>query len=292
MALIGANLKQINAFKAQGHPLMSLESPTTPVDAHVHLYRLETVSETLDSAAVHFGRLRVGAADGIRGCLLLGETADCRVFDQLRSAGQVGNWRISECYDEEHSLLAERSGVTLSIISGRQMRTSENLEVLAIGTLRDYPDRMSLAETVEAVHDSGALAVLPWGFGKWTGERLSLLNQLLDWVQASALFLGDNGGRLGIIDAPPLLASAACRGFRVLPGSDPLPLPGERRRVGSFGFLAELELSRRDPWRVLRDWITARSTSPIPYGSPLGAGRFLVNQLGIQVYQRLRRGVA
>lgn len=271
---------------------MLLESPITPVDAHVHFYRLESVGELLSSAAAHFEARRLGILEGIRGCLLLAETSNYRLFDKLRAAGMAGVWTVRECHDEEYSLLAERSGVTLSIISGRQMRTSESLEVLAIGTLRDYSDGMSLAETIEAVHDSGALAVLPWGFGKWTGERLALLNQVLDWVQPSAVFLGDNGGRLGIIDAPPLLASAACRGFRVLPGSDPLPLPGEQRRVGSFGFLAELELSRRDPWRVLRDWITARSTSPIPYGSPLGAGRFLVNQLGIQVYQRLRRGVA
>lgn len=269
---------------------MSSGLPITPVDAHVHFYRLEAVGDLLGSAAVHFEAFRTGGPDGIRGCLLLGESAGCRVFDQLRYAGLAGSWRIRECHDEEHSLLAEKSGTTLAIVSGRQMRTAENLEVLALGTLRDYPDGMSLAETVEAVHDSGALAVLPWAFGKWTGERLALLNQVLDWVQPSALFLGDNGGRLGIIDAPPLLGSAACRGFRVLPGTDPLPLPGEQSRVGSFGFLAELELSTRDPWRVLRDWITARSTSPIPYGRPLGAGRFLFNQLGIQAYRRLGRG--
>lgn len=261
----------------------------TPVDAHVHFYQFDRVGDLLNGASVHFERYRNGAADGIRGCLLLAETAGFRVFDQLVAAGMAGDWSVRECHDEPHALLAERSGVTLAIVSGRQMCTSENLEVQALGTQRNFRDGMSLAETVEAVHDSGALAVLPWGFGKWTGERLALLNQLLDWVQPGAVFLGDNGGRLRILDAPPLLTSVACRGIRVLPGSDPLPLPGEPSRVGSFGFLAELELSKRDPWRVLRDWITARSTSPIPYGQPLGICRFLVNQSGIHVVNRLRR---
>lgn len=271
---------------------MSSGMSATPVDAHVHFYKREKVSELLDSAAFNFDSLRAGSPDGIRGCLLLAETANYRVFDELRDTVKVGGWSINECHDEPHSLLAERGSCTLSIVSGRQMRTAENLEILALGTARNYPDGLSLAESVEAVHDSGALAVLPWGFGKWTGERLVLLNQMLEWVQPEAIFLGDNGGRLGIIDAPPVLTSAACRGFRVLPGSDPLPLPREYTRVGSFGFIAELELSKRDPWRVLRDWITARSASPMPYGRPLGVGRFLVNQLGIQVYHRLRGGSA
>ncbi|MGA0099786.1 MAG: hypothetical protein ACO3LM_09890, partial [Steroidobacteraceae bacterium] len=223
------------------------------------------------------------------GCLLLAESSGDYVFQELLQSGQVGRWHIRETHDEPHSAIATCDGRSLAMIAGRQIRTAENLEVLALGTVRDYPDGLELAETLELVHDSAAVAVLPWGLGKWTGARLATLTELLKWVRPDALFLGDNGGRLGIIDAPPLLVAAQSNGFRILPGSDPFPLPGDWKRVGSFGFRADIDLPDRDPWRVLRDWLTARASSPAPYGQPLGLMRFLYNQIGIQVLNRWKR---
>lgn len=268
---------------------MSEETASIPVDAHVHLHRIDCVSNALEAAARNFTRLENVDPSGVRGVLLLTQSRDEQVFEKLAVSSAIGRWAIRHSNDEPHSLLASDGQHVVAVICGRQVRTIEGLEVQCLGTLREFPDGMSLAEALEAMHDSVGLTVIPWGLGKWTGRRLEVLKSMLNWVEPSAVFLGDNGGRLGLIDPPPLLAGAERRGFRILPGSDPFPILGDVTRIGSFGFRAEIGLSERDPWRVLRDWLRSRPSSPLPYGRPMALGRFLLNQGGIRVYQRYLR---
>lgn len=268
---------------------MSEDSAATLVDAHVHLHRIDLAGKGLDAAARNFSLLGVPDRSGRRGILLLTQSQGERVFEELAVTSVVGRWKIRRSNDEPHSLLASDGENVVAVICGRQVRTREGLEVQCLGTLREFEDGMSLAEALEAMHDSVGLTVIPWGLGKWTGQRLEMLQGMLNWVEPSAVWLGDNGGRLGLIDPPPLLVGAERRGFRVLPGSDPFPILGDVGRIGSFGFSAEIELSERDPWRVLRDWLKSKPSSPMPYGTPMSLMRFLVNQGGIRVYQRYRR---
>lgn len=259
----------------------------TLVDAHVHLNDIRLVETGLDSAVRNFRRVRKFGV--VRGVLLLTQATGEFVFEQLAAGAKAGKWFFSPSEDEPQSLIAISEGARLALICGRQVKTQEGLEVQCLGTLREFVDGMSLAAALEAMHDSIGLTVIPWGFGKWTGPRLEVLQSMLNWVEPAAVFLGDNGGRLGLIDPPPLLRDAEMRGFRILPGSDPFPILGDVERIGSFGFLAEIELSERDPWRVLRDWLKSRPSSPLPYGRPMALGRFLLNQGGIRVYQRYLR---
>jgi len=268
---------------------MSEDTASTLVDAHVHLHRIDCVSSALDAAARNFISLGGLSPDSGRGVLLLTQSSGEQVFENLATSTAIGKWEIRHSNDEPHSLLASDGTHVLAIICGRQVRTIEGLEVHCLGTLREFPDGMSLAEALESMHDSVGLTVIPWGLGKWTGRRLEVLQSMLNWVEPAAVFLGDNGGRLGLIDPPPLLSGAERRGFRILPGSDPFPILGDVERIGSFGFRAEIGLSDRDPWRVLRDWLKSRQSSPLPYGRPMALGRFLLNQGGIRVYQRYLR---
>ena len=115
------------------------------------------------------------------------------------------------------------------------------------------------------------MAVLPWGVGKWLGGRGRMIRDTIQAASASTIFLGDNGGRpwlwqVGQFD------EAKQRGIKVLPGTDPLPIPGEQRRIGTFGFRMTAALDQRRPMatfvRALRD----PRTSITPFGrlsSPL-----------------------
>jgi hypothetical protein len=76
---------------------------------------------------------------------------------------------------------------------------------------------------VRAVQDSGALTVLPWGFGKWWGERGRRVERLVNELGANAVFLGDNGSRPQALGRPRLIETGERQGFRVLPGTDPFP---------------------------------------------------------------------
>ena len=74
--------------------------------------------------------------------------------------------------DEAESLTASsKSGQDLSIVAGRQIVTAENLEILALGFDAGLDDGLPIDEVILAVQAAGALCVLPWGFGKWTGKR-------------------------------------------------------------------------------------------------------------------------
>ena len=259
-----------------------------PVDGHVHFYRLDRVGPTLDAASANF-QAAAGRVEGALGAILLTQAANDRVFEQLATTPVVGGWSLAPARDEPGTLIARQGSISLAIVCGRQVRAADGLEVLALGTREVFPDGLPFAEAVARVQRSGALTVVPWGFGKWLGRRGRRMEAVLDSMGCSALCVGDNGSRLGFTGVPAQLRVFEGRGFRVLPGTDPFPFGGDCRRVGSFGFMAEAGFDEVAPWRRLREWLLGRTDSPKPYGRACGPGRFVVNQVGIQVYNRLLR---
>ena len=259
-----------------------------PVDGHVHLHNVRFVAPTMDAAARNF-RAACGRSQGLVGAILLTEASGEHVFDCLQDLSMAGGWGFAPAADEPESLIAQRGDAALAIVGGRQVRTAGGLEVLALGTRSVFPDGLPLTDTVEAIRHSGAVTVLPWGFGKWLGARRRVVAAALAKFEPDQLFVGDNGGRLSLLGVPGLVRASERRGFRVIPGTDPFPFASDYRRVGRFGFLGEVPLPAAAPWRALRGWLIERRTSPLPYGEASGPLRFVLNQLGIQVHKRLSR---
>lgn len=262
-----------------------------PVDAHVHFHDAMRVAPTLDAAAMNF-RAAGRRSDGLLGVLLLTQANTERVFETLQDSPRAGDWQVGPASAEAETLIARRGTEGIALVCGRQLRTAEGLEVLALGTRERFPDGLPLGDAIASVQDSGAVAVLPWGFGKWLGARGRQVEQAFSSSAPERLFAGDNGGRVGSLPMPRLIREAAARGFRVLPGSDPFPFAGDHRRVGGFGFMASTELPLSAPWRALRRWLLGSTGSPLPYGRGCNPLRFAFNQVGIQLYRRIRRGAA
>jgi hypothetical protein len=259
-----------------------------PVDGHVHFHDVRFVAPTLDAAAHNF-RAACGRSHGLVGAILLTEASGEHVFDSLQDLSMAGAWGFAPAADEPESLIAQRGDVALAIVGGRQVRAAAGLEVLALGTRSVFREGMPLTDTVEAIRRSGAVTVLPWGFGKWLGARGRVVAATLAKFEPDQLFVGDNGGRLSLLGVPALVRASERRGFRVIPGTDPFPFALDHRRVGRFGFLGEVPLPAAAPWRALRGWLIARRTSPLTYGEASGLLRLVVNQIGIQVHRRLSR---
>jgi hypothetical protein len=262
-----------------------------PVDAHVHFHNEMRVAPTLDAAALNF-RAAGRRADGLLGVLLLTQAKAERVFETLQDSPRAGEWRMHPASAEAETLIARRGPDSIAVVCGRQLCTAEGLEVLALGTREQFPDGLPLGDAIASVQNSGAVAVLPWGFGKWLGARGRQVENAFENGVPGGLFAGDNGGRLASLPKPRLIRRAAARGYRVLPGSDPFPFASDHRRVGAFGFLARTELPESAPWRSLRTWLLGTNDSPAPYGSGCNAVRFVINQFGIQLYRRFQRGAA
>jgi hypothetical protein len=185
--------------------------------------------------------------------------------------------------------VASNGKARIAIVCGRQIRARGGLEVLALGTLKEFSDGRPVTDTVAAVRSSGALPVIPWGFGKWLGNRGRIVREALRSAGSDVLAVGDNGSRLAVLGTPTLIRESQLEGFRVLPGTDPFPFGRDYRRVGRFGFVAETTIDESAPWDALHAWLDGLKHSPHPFGKASGPMRFLINQVGIQVYNRVLR---
>jgi hypothetical protein len=249
----------------------TLATTTLLVDGHVHFHSCFAVRDFLEAAASNFDTARAGLdRPAATGCLMLTENSwrhDFRAFSEGFITRAAPEWSVTAT-DEDCSLLACRDdGEEIVIVAGRQVVTAERLEVLALGTRQEYPDGLPATEAASAVASSEALAVLPWGFGKWTGRRGRIVRDLLTSPEAERLFVGDNGGRPALAPTPNLFPLARRRGIPILPGSDPLPLPAEVGKPGRFGFVLEGDLDIREPTRDIKRMLRMR-VQPRRYGRP------------------------
>ena len=208
-----------------------------------------------------------------------------RLRDEGRQAA-AGPWTF-ESNGEGITLLGRREdhAVRLVVIAGRQVVTAERLEVLALGLVEPVEGGLSVEETVLRVQGRGALAVLPWGLGKWIGERGEAVARLIDTPpgRAGGLVLGDNAGRPGLGPRPPLFDMAAAKRMTLLPGSDPLPIASAQHHACSYGVILggpfELDQIGRQVIAGLRD------VGPVPrrFGERHGLVSFVRQQVTLRL---------
>ena len=267
------------------------------IDAHVHIYDCFDLDMLLDSALANFKaavqryhrqRQRVAYF------LLLAEGLSYNSFQRLsalvaeekyQSRSCSENWSI-RATDERNTLLACRDDASdnrIYLVAGRQVVTAEKLEVLALFSEHLIEDGMTLDATVDVVRTHNAIAVIPWGVGKWFGRRGKALKNLLDRYHGTDLFLGDNGGRPVFWPTPFLFHYARKKGVGLLSGSDPLPLPSEATRVGSFVTTLNGECSHAKPAEALKSLLTLGNCSINQYGPRLNMHTFFHNQLKIKI---------
>jgi len=265
----------------------SAPSPLTLVDAHVHFYGCfeaeRFFSSAFDNVAAQAASL---GAPGAAGALLLAESAGERWFGKVAArAGEEGGsgpFGSVTCTrtDEDISVAAVMAdGETLYIIAGSQIVTRERLELLALCTAGEFRDGKPVETVLEEVLQAGGLPVLPWAAGKWWGERGKVAARLLDGWKEKGLRCADSGVRPLFWPSPPQFGASP----PLLRGSDPLPLPGEEERVGSFGSALPVALSERTPAADLKRYLSDEAMPPVPYGKPAGAWHFLSTQLRLRL---------
>jgi hypothetical protein len=261
------------------------------VDAHVHLHECFAPSLFLDAAAANMAECAraLGLPAATPGFLLLTESSGADAFSGLATGAlATGAWRI-EPLPESVSLRAiAEDRPALVLVGGRQIVTAEGLEVLALGTRKSFVDGKPLRSVLAAVDAAGAIPVIPWGFGKWTGRRGRIVRGILREKGGHRVHLGDNGGRPAGSRRPPLFAVAETQGSWVLPGTDPLPFAGEVAKPGRYGFLAEPELDWSEPFASLKRWLRTRNRAPQTYGRLESPVVFAWRQAAMQIVKRRR----
>jgi hypothetical protein len=270
------------------------------VDAHVHIYDCFKLQAFLDSAFANFKAeaTRLRQEETFTAVLLLTEGSKENWFQRLASYADdektyfgpdLGNWTFRRT-SEPCSLWVERNqDQGFFVVAGRQIVTLEDLEVLCLASEKQFEDGSPLEMAIQAVTQSDAIPVIPWGFGKWTGRRSKTLERTLLEIDNSKLFLGDNGGRPSFWPRPAHFELALSRDIRVLPGSDPLPFASETGRAGSFGFSVEGLVSAEEPARDIKRILLDAEARPLAYGKLESPFRFFFNQLRMQLKKKLNK---
>lgn len=253
------------------------------VDGHVHLYPSVPPRSLLDAAGENFfGATGAPGQQEAAALLVLADPEGVKGFDRLaRSVETQDDEEWTPGYRDAKSLTVKRKdGARIAIVRGQQLITSEGLEVL---TLDDQIHRSQrpLFSTVDRVTATGGISMIPWGAGKWYGRRGRLLTDL---IRASEhredLLLSDNGGRPACWSRVPHFDAAAAAGLHVVAGTDPLPINGEERRTGSFGFCIRIS---NIPEEQIASAFCRELRNPAAiisfFGQPIPLRRFISNQM-------------
>ena len=192
--------------------------------------------------------------------LCLTERHDCHYYKAMQGGGfneEMNGVKIIERFDQA-LLLEGADGTRIYVIAGRQIVTKERIEVLSLTFDVDIPDGQPLEEILDAVIKQGGIPVLSWAPGKWFSKRGKIIKQLIERSEPGRFLIGDTSLRPTIWGEPILMRKARLKGFKILAGSDPLPIAGEESVAGTYGTVWEGALESDDPAASVRNFFRER----------------------------------
>jgi len=262
---------------------------TVFVDAHVHFYDCFDPLTFFNCAQKNFidAAEQAGVGNVYSAVLFLSERSSENWFQWLVDAaakgeaighGQGGCWQLQ--YNEKDASIkaVSNNGTPLYIIPGRQVVTKESLEVLLLGTLETFDDKVPLTELLERVRDNDVISVMPWGVGKWLGKRGEIVKNTVLNETGQNFFIGDIAGRPAVWPQPSLFGLAASKGIRLLQGTDPLPIPTAAAMPGCYGFSIKMSQLGEMPAQQIKNRILNPEATTVPYGVRENPLKFLSNQ--------------
>ncbi len=228
-------------------------------DTHVHFYPCHDLGASLGALLRNLGELHESATRvGI-----LAEGQDHHFFRDLKNGSVIlmnTGFEIVRCPDDG-SILLRGEDAELYLVAGRQVVTSERLEILGLTIDGDIPGGCPVGETIEAIADAGGIPVLSWAPGKWFFERGRIVMQLIESLDPAKIMIGDTALRPTIWGEPALMCKARTKGFRICAGSDPLPITNEERCFGGYATFLEGEVDPETPTASIRE---ALRSGPAP----------------------------
>lgn len=259
------------------------------IDGHVHLHDCHEIDVALDAAAENFDRARLdlGLPDGSPAFLWLVEAGERGAERVL--AHRSGRWTVDGSDGVSLGLVDHQAGRFMTAILGRQVRTAEDLEVLAIGLADPVPTNRPLRDTVEECLQEEALVMLPWGFGKWTGSRGRAVVSAFETYSSRGLRLADTAAHARFLTESQALARSIAVELPILAGSDPFPFRDQVTAIGRYGFLLD-DVPPEARWEDLQPAVAALRAQPRRFGRPFGAVEFARLQWKMQLRKRFGVG--
>lgn len=232
---------------------MTAQNMLIAADGHLHwypFYRLKSafgfILHNLDAMA----RGKNPSSLPVLNMGFLAEGAGFNFFDQLSSGAiDLGPLDVDlrATADGRAVSFLQGEACRLCLIAGRQVVTRERLEVLGLGISRRQDDGKPARDVINEVLEYGGFPILTWSPGKWMFKRGAQVKEIIRHFSSSQLAIGDSSLRPRRLPEPGLMRLAREMGLAIVPGSDALPLVGEEREMGSYGFLHECMFDMDDP---------------------------------------------
>lgn len=247
-------------------------------DTHVHCYQYGQLGELLNQAANNFASAVPQAEQKVL-FFTDGKTDKTwsRLTDSLTAGESPAGWRL--LFDQSVGMIAaENEEHQLYLAPARQLVSAERLEFLLLGCDENIADGLADADIIEQYAEP-YVVISPWGVGKWLGRRGGILRDLIE-QRDEHWFLGDNGGRPWFWWGVSQCRQARAKKMAIYNGSDPLPIDGELRRVGTFGIYHQDALAQFDLPTLLSS-LKHDAANWHNYGSALGMVDFVKGRLAM-----------
>ena len=245
---------------------------TIVFDGHLHVYPAWKLSAALRALFANLARCTPSSEPApVRVGLLADHAACCGYRGRIGQPRlkQVDEFILQPTNEAGAMIVRDEDRVLGYVLAGRQVVTAERLEVLSLAADFDVADGMPLDRTLAAIRDNGGAPVLSWAPNLWAGDRGRLVRKTIETCAPADFLLGDSSLRPSGWPEPTELRFGRTRGFRVVRGTDALPLPGELRRIGACATLVHGPWNPAQPVTSLRHLLTTANYPLTPAGRRL-----------------------
>jgi len=257
------------------------------VDTHTHYYSFCSFTKFCDYAYLNMQNAARNNYNTqvFSAILCLLETETSHNYQDLlniaTSTKKIGDWQLESLDHNKLLRLSQSNGKELYLLPGRQIITSENLELLIIGNTDKISYRKPIHSYLEKYSDTHLL-ILPWGVGKWLGKRGHIVSRLIQRTD-NKFVLADNSARPSLWRYVPQFNQARKKKMRILAGSDPLPIHNQYKKVAIYGSAMTESLQPQGLANQLRENILNSKTSIKNYGQRDSFFRFIFSQLLLRI---------
>lgn len=270
------------------------------VDAHVHIYPCFELSSFFTAAYENFftAAAEVKKSRDVLPVIALADWSRQKWFEKLKVSTRkpdspegllIDGWSVLDTRDDHSVMLEGSAGERMMVLASRKIISSENLEVLALGTTSTFEDGQTLQKTLENIrrHEESPIPVVPWAVGKWLGKRGKVLEEVMKGAKEPYFYLCDNANRPVFWPRPSHFKLADQLGFRTLAGSDPLHFSSDGLRAGRFGFFMPGTLEEDNPAVRFKQMLAELTpTSLRHFGRLESSDTFLRNQIRMQIFKK------
>ncbi|HPG41911.1 MAG TPA: hypothetical protein PLP19_05255 [bacterium] len=265
-----------------------MQTSTIICDAHVHIYPQFDFNVAFDFSIKNFKAI-------IKNQKLLHDTiavwllTEGQQFNFFSKPPALPGYQIEKTPEKESLVVVDSTTgkKVLYILAGRQIVSSDKLEICALGTTAVLPDReMNTQDTITWVLEHDGVPALNWAPGKWFFSRGKIVNSVIDNNSPEQLLISETTMRPTCWSTPVLMKKALNKGMKVLAGSDPLPLPGEEKLLATYASIMSGSFDPANPAKSIKSLLLNPGASIQNTGKRSGLVAFAKRQYGIMRYNK------